>query len=148
MNSFQLLADDGAVLEDLRHLAEGVALQTGTELTQVRAQRCGVGRIEVDEDEALPRLGLHRDEAVRRLVEVEELLLLLDEGQRAVEGVAPRVVLARELAARATGLLAGIVLPHQLVTPVPADVVEGADRAWPSRTTTTDVWAAWISLVK
>ena len=44
---------------------------------------------------------LHRHQAVVGLVEVEELRLLLDEGQRAVEVVAPAVVLAGELAARA-----------------------------------------------
>ena len=61
-------------------------------------------------------------------VEVEELGLLLDEGQRAFEVVAPAVVLAGELPADAAGLLAGVVLPHELVAPVAADVVERPGR--------------------
>ena len=40
-------------------------------------------------------------ESVLALVDVEELILLLDEGQLAVEAVAPRVVLAGELPAGA-----------------------------------------------
>ena len=83
--------------------------------------------IEVDEDEALPGLHLHAGEAVVVLVEVEEFRLLLDEGQIALGGVAPAVVLAGELAARAAGLLAGIVGPDQLVPPVTANVVEDVD---------------------
>ena len=43
---------------------------------------------------------LHRREAVVGLVEVEELALLLHEGEVALEAVAPAVVLAGELAAR------------------------------------------------
>ena len=43
---------------------------------------------------------LHRHEAVVGLVEVEELALLLHEGEVALEGVAPAVVLAGELPAR------------------------------------------------
>ena len=53
---------------------------------------CGV---EVHEDEPLPRLDPHRREAVVGLVEVEELILLLHEGEVALEAVAPAVVLAR-----------------------------------------------------
>ena len=61
------------------------------------------------------------------LVEVEELGLLLHERQRTVEAVAPAVVLAGELPARAARLLAREVVPHQLVSAVAADVVERAD---------------------
>ena len=72
---------------------------------------------------------LDAGQPVVRLVEVEELRLLLHEGQLAVGGVAPAVVLAGELPAGPTGLLTGVVVPHQLVAPVAADVVEGADLA-------------------
>src|SRR5262249_53483259 len=60
------------------------------------------------------------------LVEVEELVFLLHERALALQRVTPAVVLAGELAARARGLFTRVVLPHELVAPVPADVVEGA----------------------
>ena len=85
--------------------------------------------VEVDEDEPLPRLDLDRGQPVVLLVEVEELGLLLHEGQLALRGVAPPVVLAGELAARPLRLLAGVVVPDQLVAAVTADVVEGVDLA-------------------
>ena len=61
----------------------------------------------VDEDEVLPDVELHGHEAVVRLVEVEELEVLLDERARTVEAVTPAVVLARELPAAAVGLWSG-----------------------------------------
>src|SRR5262249_48880573 len=61
------------------------------------------------------------------LVDAEELLFLLDEVQRAVEVVAPAVVLAGELPAGTADLFTGEVLPHELVPAMAADVVEGAD---------------------
>ena len=64
---------------------------------------------------------------VLRGVEVEELARLLHEGQLALEVVAPAVVLAGELPAGALDLLVGKVVPHQLVSAMTADVVEGAD---------------------
>src|SRR5581483_2017313 len=70
-----------------------------------------------------------RHQAVVGLVEVEELALLLHEVEPAVEPVPPPVVLAGELPARAVDLFTGVVLPHELVAAVPADVVEGADGA-------------------
>ena len=70
-----------------------------------------------------------RHQAVAALVEVEELALLLHEGEVAVEVVAPAVVLAGELPADAAGLLLREVVPHQLVAAVPADVVERLDLA-------------------
>ena len=70
---------------------------------------------------------MHRNEAVVSLVEVEELLLLLDEVQGAVEVIAPAVVLAHELAADAARLLLRVVVPDQLVAAVAADVVESTD---------------------
>ncbi len=63
-------------------------------------------------------------EAVVGLVEVEELTLLLHEREVAFERVAPPVVLALELPAGAVHLFVGVVLPHQLVPAVAADVVE------------------------
>src|SRR6185437_7672582 len=59
--------------------------------------------------------------------DVEELALLLDEGQLAVEVVAPGVVFAGELPADAGGLLVRKVVPHQLVPAVAADVVVRLD---------------------
>jgi hypothetical protein len=67
---------------------------------------------------------MHGSQAVIGHVEVEELRFLLHEFQGAVEIVAPPVVLARELSAGTTGLFGGKVVPHQLVSPVPADIVE------------------------
>ena len=93
-------------------------------------------------------VGLHRREAVVGLVEIEELALLLHEREVALEGVAPAVVLALELPARARGLLARVVLPHELV-PRCRQMLWNA-RTWSSapRTTMIDVRAASISLVK
>ena len=88
---------------------------------------------EVDEDEALPDVAVDRDEAEVVLVEVEELALLLHEVQRTVEVVAPAVVLAGELPAGAVHLVAGEVVPHQLVAAVAADVVERPHLARPCR---------------
>ncbi len=121
--------DVGPVLVDLGHLAERVALDAGSEIAEVVAHRRGVVRVEVDEDEALPHLGLHGDQAVVGLVEVEELALLLHEGQRALEVVAPAVVLAGELTAGAARLFPGEVVPHELVAAMAADVVEAPDAA-------------------
>ncbi len=121
-------ADFGSVGIDLGHFVEGIALQALGHRTQVFGQRC-CGRVEVDEDEAFPYLATHRLEAVLALVDVEELILLLNEGQFAVETVAPSVVFAGELPAGAGGLLMRKVVPHQLVAPMPADVVEGPDHA-------------------
>src|SRR5690606_7245304 len=117
-----------AVAVDLGHLVEGVALDPRAEPTHVVAQRRGLV-VEVDEDEPLPHLAAHGHQAELREVELEELGLLLDEGEGALEVVAPAVVLAGELATGAAGLLAGVVLPHQLVAPVTADVVEGTGGA-------------------
>ena len=91
---------------------------------------------------------MHRDEPVVGLVEVEELLLLLHEVQRAVEVVAPAVVLAHELAGDAARLLLREVVPDQLVAAVTADVVERPDLPVRPRTTTTEVRATASSLVK
>ena len=66
---------------------------------------------------------MHRHQSVARLVEIEELLLLLHEGEVAVQVVAPGVVLAGELAAGTGGLFPRLVVPHQLVAAVAADVV-------------------------
>ena len=119
----------GAVVPALRHLVEGIALERRDHRPEEVPQRL-LGLLgEVHEDEAFPHLAVHGDEAVLALVQVEELALLLDEGQRALEVVTPAVVLAGELAAGAARLLARVVLPHQLVAAVAADVVEGAHPA-------------------
>ncbi len=122
-------SDHGAVLVHLRHLVERVAGQAGAEFAEIVMHRRGVPGVEVDPDEALPHLDLHAGQSVVGTVEVEELLLLLHEGEFAIEGVPPPVVLARELATRTADLFARIVLPHQLVAAVPADVVERPDLA-------------------
>ena len=119
--------DVGPVLVDLGHLVERIAGDAVPELPEVLAQRRGVVGIEVDEDEALPRLDLDAGQPVVVPVEVEELRLLLDEGQLALGGVAPTVVLAGELAAGPAGLVTGVVVPDELVAAVPADVVEDVD---------------------
>ena len=87
------------------------------------AQRHRIAR-QVHEDEAREHLAVHLRHAQRLLVEVEELLLVGDVRDAPVEAVAPAVVLARELAAAAARLLAGVLLPHDLVAAVGADVVE------------------------
>src|SRR5690606_36656674 len=68
-------------------------------------------------------VAVNGNQAVAALVEVEELPLLLHERQVAVEVVAPRAVLAGELAADPAGLFQRHVVPHQLVAAMPADVV-------------------------
>src|SRR5262245_12482774 len=105
---------------------EGITLQTLRAVAEIVGERFGVV-VEVDEDEALPDLAAHRNQPEVRLVEVEELALLLDEGQIALQRVAPGVVLAGELTARAGHLLTRIVVPHQLVSAVAAHVVERPD---------------------
>ena len=67
---------------------------------------------------------MHGHQAVVLLVEIEELTFLLHERARTVDVVTPAVVLASELPARTPRLLAGKVVPHQLVAAVTADVVE------------------------
>src|SRR5581483_4185801 len=116
-----------AVLVHLRELVERVALEPLAELTEVVAQRGGVRGIEVHEDEPFPHFGFDGRESVVGLVEIEELVLLLHERARALEVVAPAVVLAGELATGTAGLLAGEVLPDELVAPMAAHVVERAD---------------------
>ena len=116
----------GPVLVDLRHLPERVPLETLCQLAEVVAQRRGVGRVEVDEDEPFPGVDPDGREAVVGLVEIEELALLLHEGEVTLEGVAPTVVLALELPARPRHLFARVVLPDELVPAVSAHVVEGA----------------------
>ena len=113
----------------LGHLTERVTGQTLTERVERLGERLGRLVVEVDEDEAFPHVTGHRDQTEVLLVEVEELRLLLHEVQAAVEVIAPGVVLARELATRARGLLLRVVVPHQLVAPVAAHVVERTDRA-------------------
>lgn len=70
---------------------------------------------------------MHGDQPVSLFVEVEELFLLLDEVQLAVQSIPPGMVLAGEGATAAFGLVTGKVVPHQLVSAVPTDVVEGSN---------------------
>src|SRR3546814_3459305 len=102
-------------------------LDAGAHLAHVVEQRRRLG-VAVHEDEPGPDLAAEGDEAELLHVEVEELLLLLDEGESALEVVAPAVVLAGELPAGPSHLFAGVVLPHELVAAVAADVVEGPDQ--------------------
>jgi hypothetical protein len=75
--------DLGLVREDLGHLTERVALHALGELAEIVSQGLR-GRVQVDEDEPFPYLAPHRLQAVRALVDAEELLFLLDEGQLAI----------------------------------------------------------------
>src|SRR5262249_60314669 len=70
---------------------------------------------------------MHRAEPICASVDIEELRLLLHIGQRTEEVIAPPVVLAGELATRPPGFLVWEIVPHQLVSAVPADVVEAAN---------------------
>ena len=131
------------------HLVERVVLDAEEHRAEEVAQRLARLLGEVHEDEPGEHVAVHRDQRVVGLVEVEELALLLHERARAVEAVAPPVVLAGELARGAARLLAREVLPHELVAAVPADVVERATSpSSPSRTTMIEVFAAAISFVK
>ena len=111
----------------LRHQFERIVVECGDHRAEELAQGPPRLGIEVDEDEAVPHVALHRLQPVLRAVEVEELALLLHERQFTLEVVAPPVVLAGELTAGALDLLVRKVVPHQLVSAMPADVVEGAD---------------------
>src|SRR5208283_4657526 len=93
-------ADLGLIGVDLGHLVERVALQALAHLSEIVDQRLRF-LVEIDEDEALPHLTADRYEPELALVELEELVLLLDEGEVTLQTVAPGVVLARELPARA-----------------------------------------------
>ena len=103
---------------------ERVAVERRDHRPEELAQALARLGVEVDEDEPVPDVAVHRDQTRARLVEVEELVLLLHEGEVAVEVVAPAVVLARELPAEPLRLLARVVVPHELVAAVAADVVE------------------------
>ncbi len=71
--------DRGAVVPPLALLLEGVTLELRHHRAEELAQAL-LGLLgQVHEDEAGPDLAMHRDEAERVLVEIEELLLLLDE---------------------------------------------------------------------
>ena len=97
--------DQGREPVALGHLSERVGLELEDAVAEEGAQRHGVLG-QVDEDEPREHLAGDLGHAQRALVEVEELLLVGDMGDAAVEPVAPPVVLAGELAARAAGLLA------------------------------------------
>ncbi len=105
---FPVGTDLGLVAVDLGHLVEGgVAFDALGQRAEVFVEG-GLGVVvEVDEDEALPDLAAHVLEAEVLLVQVEELVFLLDEGQVAFEAVAPGVVLAGELLAAAGDFFAG-----------------------------------------
>src|SRR5215218_6935827 len=111
----------------LRHQFERIVVEGGDHRPEELAKCPSRLRVEVDEDEPVPDVALHGLESILRSVEAEELALLLHERQVALQVVTPSVVLAGELTAGALDLLVGIVVPHQLVSAVTADVVEGAD---------------------
>lgn len=96
---FPVAADFGAVAVDLGHFVEGVAFDALEHGAEVFLE--ALLGVEVDEDEALPGFAGDFDESVVLLVDVEEFAFLLDEGEFAVEVVAPGVVFAGELAAGA-----------------------------------------------
>ena len=104
-----------------RHLVEGAAVELTGDAAEVFAQRLGrLGR-QIDEDEALPDARVDRGEAVLPLVEAEEILLVRHADQRAGVAVDPVV----EVAVEAAGARA-LLVQHQRVAAVGADVVEGA----------------------
>ncbi len=108
-------------------LVERVAVQPGDHRAEELAQALSRLGIEVDEDEPIPHVAVHRGQSVPGRVEVEELRGLLHIGERAVQAVAPAVVLAGELPAGAACLFVRKVVPHQFVSAMPTDVVEGPD---------------------
>ena len=87
----------GDEIVTLGHLFERVVVQRGDHRTKEFAQVLAWLRVEVDEDEPVPDVTVHRAQAVLRGVEVEELAGLLHERELAFEVVAPTVVLAGEL---------------------------------------------------
>ena len=90
-----------------------------------RKVRSGTGSVgEIDEDEAGPDLAVHRRHPQLALVEVEELILIGDVVDHAVQPVSPAVVLAGEGAAAARRLLCRVLLPDHLVAAVGAHIVE------------------------
>ena len=107
----------------LRHPLQRIRLELEDAITEEGAQRHGVLR-EVDEDEPGEHVAVHLRHPQGALVEVEELLFLGDVGDAPIEPVAPPVILARELAARAAGLLLRVLLPNDLVAAMGAHVVE------------------------
>ena len=121
-------ADVAAIVEALGEVVERV-VDRGDHRAEEIEERLARLLGEVHEDEPLPHLTVHRDEAVVRLVDPEELALLEDGRALPVEVVLPAVVLAGELPAVALRLHARVVGPDQLVAAVAADVVEGADHA-------------------
>src|SRR5262245_10853349 len=84
---------------------------------------------EIDEDEPVPHLAVDGRETVSVPLDAEELVLLLNERELAVEAVAPAVILADELAAYPLRFFARELVPYELVAAVAADVVEGAHSA-------------------
>jgi hypothetical protein len=141
-------ADDGAIVEALRHLLERIAFDRGDHRPEELAERLLRLRGEVHEEESRPDVAVHRDQPVAGLVELEELALLLHERARAVELVAPAVVLAHELSAAPARLLARKSV-HTSLLPRWRQMLWNA-RTCPSlpRTTTIDVFANASSLVK
>src|SRR6185437_1272919 len=111
----------------LRQLAERVIVEPGDHRAEEIAKAlCGLG-VKVDENEAIPHVTWHRSQTVVGQIEVEELRLLLDKRECALQVVPPPVVLAGELTAGAASLVTGKIVPHQLVSTVAAHVVEGTD---------------------
>jgi hypothetical protein len=121
--------DRRGVAESRGLAVERVALQRGHHRAEELAQRLFRGLGEVDEDEPGPHVAVHRHQTGAALVDAEELALLLDERERAVEVVTPAVVLAGELPADTLGVELRVLAPGELVAAVAAHVVEGADGA-------------------
>ena len=107
------------VVDPLRRTeaAEVEAAQVLDEVAELIGQRGRVG-IEVEEDEPLPDLAAHADEAVRVEAEVLEAVRVLRADEAAVEVVDPRVVRTLE-----TDHLAALVFGHGRAA-VAAHVVE------------------------
>jgi hypothetical protein len=119
--------DIRAVAESRSHSFEWVALQGGHHWPKELDERLVWFFGHVHEYETRPDLAVHGHQTVETLVEIEELTLLLDERELALEVVTPPMVLAGELAAHTAGFFSWIVVPDELVSSMTADVVEGPD---------------------
>src|SRR6185312_9807110 len=112
---------------NLMRPVEGIPLDSVRELAEVVAQRLGVVRVEIDEDEAFPDIALDRRHAAAVGVEVEQQVFSRGRMQQAVKVVAPPMEPAVQQRRSPLHLLERVVLPQDLVAAMRADVVERAN---------------------
>src|SRR5580658_6781409 len=118
-----IAVDLGAVEPALGEFLEGVTLDSEHHRTEKLTEGLFGFPREVDENEPLPHLAVDRHQAVVGFIKSEELGLLLNERVRTVEVIAPAVIFAGELSAGTAGFLLWIIVPYELVPPMPTDVV-------------------------